>query len=248
MDRASGLRARLKAGERCGLVFDKDGTLFDFHATWAGWCAGFIQEVAGDDPARAEALAEALGFDLEGRGFDRDSPMIAGTMEVVVEAVHRLQPDFGEAALRGLISESTAAAPQVEAVPLIPLLERLADAGLLLGVATNDGEVPALAHLARAGIRRYFAFVAGYDSGHGAKPGPGMLRAFCRATGLAPAACAMVGDSSYDLTSGRAAGMAAVGGADRPRAPRRARAAGGRGAARHRGAAGMARAVRRMRR
>jgi phosphoglycolate phosphatase len=63
----------------------------------------------------------------------------------------------------------------------------------------------------RAGLIGYFAFVAGYDSGHGAKPGPGMARAFCRATGLAPAACVMIGDSRHDLASGRAAGMATVG-------------------------------------
>ena len=55
-----------------------------------------------------------------------------------------------------------------------------------------------------------FAFVAGYDSGHGAKPGPGMLEAFCRETGLAPGACAMVGDSGHDLASARAAGMVRV--------------------------------------
>ena len=25
-----------------GLIFDKDGTLFDFHATWARWTADLI--------------------------------------------------------------------------------------------------------------------------------------------------------------------------------------------------------------
>jgi phosphoglycolate phosphatase len=198
-------------GRLRGLLFDKDGTLFDFHATWAAWSAGFIREVSHGDPGRAEALAAMLGFDLERRSFDHDSPMIAGTMEVVVDAVHRVLPDFGEAALRGLIRESTAAAPQVEAVPLIPLFDRFAGAGLRLGVATNDGEVPARAHLERAGLLPYFGFVAGYDSGHGAKPGPGMAQAFCRATGLPAAACAMIGDSRHDLACGRAAGMATVG-------------------------------------
>ena len=43
----------------------------------------------------------------------------------------------------------------------------------MLGIATNDGEVPARAHLTRAGILDSFAFVAGYDSGHGAKPDAG---------------------------------------------------------------------------
>jgi phosphoglycolate phosphatase len=137
--------------------------------------------------------------------------MIAGTMEVVVRAVQVVLPATDEAALRRLIVASTAAAPQVEAAPLAPLLDGLRARGLTLGVATNDSEAPARAHLERAGVIDRFAFVAGYDSGHGAKPGPGMLKAFCRATGIAPAACAIVGDSLHDLTSGRAAGMMTVG-------------------------------------
>ncbi len=193
-----------------GLLFDKDGTLFDFHETWGRWCRGFIADVTGGDHARAARLARVLGYDLAAGRFERDSPMIAGTMEVVVEGVKSVLPEFSETALRGMIRESTAAAPQAEAVPLIPLFERLTDAGLVLGIATNDGEVPARAHLTRAGILGSFAFVAGYDSGHGAKPGPGMGLAFCRATGLDPAACLMIGDSGHDLVSGRAAGMRAV--------------------------------------
>lgn len=194
-----------------GLVFDKDGTLFDFNATWAAWCDGFIQGIAAGEPDRAQALAEALGFDRTTRRFRKSSPMVAGTMEIVVEAVRRLRPDLAEPGLRRHITASTAAAPQVEAAPLAALLDRLLAAGLTLGVATNDSEEPARAHLARAGVLDRFAFVAGYDSGHGAKPMPGMLLAFCAATGLPPEACAMIGDSTHDLDSGRAAGMRTVG-------------------------------------
>ncbi len=193
-----------------GLVFDKDGTLFDFQATWGIWCAGFIAELAPAAPGRAQALADALAFDLATGRFRPDSPVIAETMEFVVEAVHRTLPGLDEGWLRRRILDSTAAAPQVETAPLGPLLDRLRAAGLLLGLATNDAEAPARAHLARAGVLDRFAFVAGYDSGHGAKPGPGMPAAFCRATGLAPAACAMIGDSAHDLASGRAAGMRTV--------------------------------------
>ena len=85
-----------------------------------------------------------------------------------------------------MILASTAAAPQVEAMPLVPLLDRLLAAGLTLGLATNDFGGPARSHLERAGILDRFAFVAGYDSGHGAKPEPGMLAAFCAATGIPP--------------------------------------------------------------
>jgi phosphoglycolate phosphatase len=193
-----------------GVLFDKDGTLFDFHQTWSRWAQGFIADIAGGDPARASRLAEVLGYDIEAGRFDRKSPMIAGTMEVVVEGVLTVRPDIPETALRGLIRESTAAAPQAEAVPLIPLFERLTDAGLILGIATNDAEVPARAHLTRAGILDSFAFIAGYDSGFGAKPGPGMCNGFCKAVALDPAECLMVGDSNHDLASGRAAGMGTI--------------------------------------
>lgn len=194
-----------------GLIFDKDGTLFDFNATWSAWCHGFVLGLAEGDPARAEALAARLGYDLAARRFLRTSPVIAGTMEFVVEAARGARPDFAESALRRHIIESTAAAPQVEAAPLAGLLDRLIAGGLTLGVATNDSEEPARAHLSRAGVLDRFAFVAGYDSGHGAKPTPGMLLAFCAATGIPPGECAMIGDSTHDLASGRAAGMATVG-------------------------------------
>ncbi len=160
--------------------------------------------------AKAEALARALDLDLAAERFHRSSPMIAGTMEVVVDAVLAVRPELDEAALRDEIAASTAAAEQVPVTPLGPLLDRLAASGLALGVATNDGEEPARAHLARAGILDRLRFVAGYDSGFGAKPQPGMGLAFCRALGLAPAEVAMVGDSTHDLLSGRAAGLCTV--------------------------------------
>ncbi|MBB5221241.1 phosphoglycolate phosphatase [Amaricoccus macauensis] len=197
-----------------GLIFDKDGTLFDFHATWSVWANGLIDRLSGVDPSKAELLAEGLadrlGFDRATRRFLPQSAVIAGTMEVVIDAIRSTLPALEEAPLRRMILASTAAAEQVEVAPLGPLLDRLIAGGMTLGLATNDSEEPARAHLERAGVLGRFAFVAGYDSGHGAKPMPGMLTAFCAATGIAPANCAMIGDSTHDLESGRAAGMTAV--------------------------------------
>ncbi len=193
-----------------GLVFDKDGTLFDFQASWGAWCAGFIGDLAGGDPATTRALARALEYDLDTRLFRRSSPVIAGTSEVIVAAIHAVLPGLDGAWLRHHVLVSSAEAPQVPATPLGPLFDVLDAADLVLGLATNDGEAPARAHLDRAGVLERFAYIAGYDSGHGAKPGPGMLHAFCDATGLPAAACAMIGDSTHDLASGRAAGMVTV--------------------------------------
>jgi phosphoglycolate phosphatase len=193
------------------LVFDKDGTLFDFHATWGAWSADFIEGLAEGDPVRRDVLADAMGYDLPTGAFRRSSPVIAETVDVLVAIIHAALPDMEAGALRARILETSSRAPQVEATALVPLFARLRAEGYKLGLATNDGEGPARAHLERAGIARSFDFVAGYDSGHGGKPGPGMLRAFCAATGSDPGRTVMIGDSTHDLVAGRAAGMATVG-------------------------------------
>ena len=120
-----------------GLVFDKDGTLFDFHATWSAWCDGFIRDLCGPDPGRVERLARRLDFDLDAGRFQPSSPMIAGTMEVIVEAVREVVPEREEGALRHLILTTSAAARQIEVTPLVPLIDRLVAAGMTLGIATN---------------------------------------------------------------------------------------------------------------
>jgi phosphoglycolate phosphatase len=194
-----------------GLLFDKDGTLFGFQETWAGWAAALIDDLAAGDGPRATALAGALGLDRAALRFRRDSVAIAGTEAEVVAHMLPHLPGMNATSLVARLAETAAALVPVEAVPLAPLIARLRDAGYALGVATNDGEVATRAQLARVGLEGAFDFVAGYDSGHGAKPDPGPCLAFAAAAGLDPALVAMIGDSTHDLHAGRAAGMLAVG-------------------------------------
>jgi phosphoglycolate phosphatase len=192
-----------------GLLFDKDGTLFDFRLSWGGWAAGFLPLIASDR-AHAEALGRAIGFDLETGVFSADSPVIAATAADIAACLVPHLRGLSVAELTERIDDSAGQAPMSEAVPLRPLLSVLRARGLRLGVATNDSEAPARQHLANHGISDCFEFVAGYDSGHGAKPGPGMCLAFARTLGLDPSRIAMVGDSRHDLDAGRAAGMRTV--------------------------------------
>jgi phosphoglycolate phosphatase len=209
---AAGYRAARRAqGRRIrGLLFDKDGTLFDFHRTWSGWTRDLVERLAEGDPDRAERLADSLEFDLAAGRFLKSSPVIAGTVEVVVSAILRVMPDASPDALRAMLIREAAALRPVEAAPLRPLLDALRGGGYALGVATNDAEAAARSQLADAGVLNRFAFVAGYDSGFGAKPGIGMLIAFCDALELPPEDVAMIGDSTHDLHPARAAGMAAI--------------------------------------
>ncbi|PJE35497.1 phosphatase [Pseudooceanicola lipolyticus] len=192
------------------ILFDKDGTLFDFGATWEGWAESFLLRATGGDRPRAARIGQHIGFDLQARRFEPGSIVIAGTPDEVTERLLPHFPDRGFDDILRMLNEEAENAPQAEAVPLLPLLGRLRDLGLRLGVATNDAEAPALVHLEAAGVRGYFDFIAGCDSGHGAKPQPGQLLAFAERIGLAPDRIVMVGDSTHDLIAGRSAGMQTV--------------------------------------
>ena len=194
-----------------GLIFDKDGTLFEFAATWEAWAAAFLNRACDGDRERAADLGAMIGFDFENQRFAQDSIVIAGTAGEIAEALLPGLPGVDKAGLLTILNEEAAQAPQAEAVPLVPYLKRLKAAGLRLGVATNDAEMPAKAHLGKAGVDGLFDFIAGFDSGYGGKPAPGQLNAFLKATGLAPERVAMVGDSTHDLHAGSAAGMRTIG-------------------------------------
>lgn len=192
-----------------GVIFDKDGTLFDFRRSWGAWAQTMLRALA-EDEAHARRMGLAVGYDPDTGAFEADSPIVAATNADIADCLvpHLPGQDFAQvlAALNRLAAE----APMIAAVDLPQVLGDLRGMGLRLGLATNDVERAAQAHLAAHGILDLFDYVAGADSGHGAKPEPGMLLAFARAQGLAPARVAMVGDSRHDLQAGRAAGMVPV--------------------------------------
>ena len=194
-----------------GIVFDKDGTLFDFNATWGRWTLGLLTEEAGGDDTLVEVLAAELGYDIANCTFLPGSAIVSHTTAEIADLMLPHLPPQPKSELVARLDGRTAHAPQLEATPLRPFLADLRARGFVLGIATNDSETPARAHLAASGIEDHFDFIAGADSGHGYKPGPGQLIAFSEAVGLAPDVVAMVGDSVHDLMAARAAGMRAVG-------------------------------------
>lgn len=188
------------------ILFDKDGTLFDFQRSWAAAFSSFLTEIA-PGPLRAPT-AEALGFDEACGRFTPDSIVIASTTGEIARA---LAPIVKRAPseIIATLDHFGRNAPQVPAVPLDACLSGL-KSRYTLGLVTNDSEAPARLHLEGAGILHHFDFIAGYDSGFGAKPDPGPLFAFAEATGIAPERTLMVGDSTHDLIAGRRAGMVPV--------------------------------------
>lgn len=198
------------------ICFDKDGTLFHFSATWDHWAGGVIDALATDasgrrDEGRRDALAAAARYDLAGRTFLPDSPIIAGTNRQAAECIAAVLPERDVDDIEFYLMQSALDAPVQEAVPLDPYLAGLTEQGFRLGVVTNDTEAGVLAHLGAVGVTGRFDFIAGFDSGHGAKPEPEPLLAFAAAVDVPPDRVVMVGDSTHDLLSGRRAGMVCVG-------------------------------------
>tara|TARA_B100001121_G_scaffold209088_1_gene182951 strand:- start:31 stop:744 length:714 start_codon:yes stop_codon:yes gene_type:complete len=190
-----------------GLLFDKDGTLFDFEKTWNSWTSRILTEVSKQSNVSISALADAIDFDLKTGKLLPQSIVIAGTHRQVTAALHTKLSNWDFEHLESYLLDYVIETRQYEVVPLQKYFRKLKSEGLLLGVMTNDAERGAQAHLAAAGILDLLDFVAGSDTGFGCKPAPEPLLAFAKITGLKPDEIAMVGDSLHDLQAAQAAGM-----------------------------------------
>jgi phosphoglycolate phosphatase len=191
------------------VLFDKDGTLFDFFATWAPAYEAIARHTAGDDPAMIEHLMTIGGRDPATGRFAPASVLAAGTARQLAElwAGACGRDDVAELTLYYDAHFHRHGIASAEPVCDLPaLFGRLRDRGLKLGIATMDSHAAAEATMQAFGLSPHLDFVAGWDAGHGIKPGPGMVHAFCAAVAVPPAAIAVVGDTPHDLEMAHAAG------------------------------------------
>jgi len=195
-----------------GLLFDKDGTLIDFFATWLpAYCqaAARLAQAAGM-PDRTDALLLAGGYDRSIDRLEPDSLLASGTNEELIELWRGVLGSRAPANMATIVLQTFANHSEGDVRPtadLPPLFAWLRGEGYRLGLATNDDTHTARWTAEQLGVAHILEFVIGADGGHGGKPGPGMALAFCDATGLTPAEVAMIGDSAADAGMARAAGL-----------------------------------------
>lgn len=200
------MTARLAA-----VLFDKDGTLIDYHKSWSGVNRAAATMASQGDERLAQKLLVLGGFDPSLGRTRPDTLLASGTTFEIAQAwVRAGSPWLLEelkVSLDRLFQDSVSVA--VPVMDLAGLFRRLKAGGLKIGIASSDSELAIRRTMDRFALTAMVDFVAGYDSGFGGKPGPGMLLGFCRAVGVRPSETVVVGDNLHDMAMA-AAGQAGL--------------------------------------
>ncbi|MCH8177685.1 MAG: HAD family hydrolase [Proteobacteria bacterium] len=193
-----------------GIVFDKDGTLIDFHSTWLPVYRFAALEFSDNDQKLADELLAQHGYDLDTGRVIGGSLLAAGTnREIGIAWAEQLHGDADDAQVEALCTRLNQIFQQQGALYSTPVnglkttLQKLKLAGLKLGVATSDSYQGIHNTLQSFDVVSAFDFLCGYDSGHGVKPDAGMVLAFCQAMSLEPAEVIVVGDNRHDIEMGK---------------------------------------------
>lgn len=195
------------------VIFDKDGTLIDFHAMWGGWARRLgdgLDDVIGR-PVSPDVYA-TIGFDPTTGRVAAGGLLATGTMagieETVARVLRRWCPSIA-AARRATAAAWLVPDPAALAVPLGDLpsvFGRLRADGRRLAVITTDDRSRTDATLRALGIRESVEAMVCGDDGFGVKPAPDAVVAVCHAFLTEPSRVAVVGDTSADIAMADEAG------------------------------------------
>ena len=197
-----------KSPKISAILFDKDGTLIDYHRTWIPLNREAAMFAAGGQIALAEELLAAGGWDSATERVRAGSMLAAGSTTEIAELWHNNGSPFGIRELtRGI--DQIFARGMAAAVPVGNLRRQFAglkERNYALGIASSDSAASVAALVDRFELNDLVDFVAGYDSGYGSKPSPGMFLAFCAAIECQPGAAAVVGDNLHDMQMAESGG------------------------------------------
>ena len=192
-----------------GILFDKDGTLIEFDGFFGFTYLKMLQKHFGHSEEEALALLVKTGFVPE-TGTCLGGSALAS--EPLGQIVRLWWPDIPAAEAKARAREidenfDREALQKPKAIAeLTHVFDELRSAGYVLGIATNDVEAAAHAHMSHLGVVDHFDLLIGADSVSAPKPHGNMIRLFCEKIGLEPHEVAMVGDNAHDVNEARAGG------------------------------------------
>jgi phosphoglycolate phosphatase len=206
-----------------GILFDKDGTLMDFHSSWvqvATQMTDCLLENVGliNNPAIKKSLLSSIG--LHGNQVDPKGLLASGTTQDISESYVRVLQgaDVNHDKLERLEDWMTeelyrltkANRENIKPTTDLPhLLKQLRQHGLIIGIATADDRESTQFFLDKMGIGTYFDFIGTSDY-YEKKPSPSMIHEFCKVANISAEEVAVAGDTVVDLQFARngSAGLA----------------------------------------
>jgi phosphoglycolate phosphatase len=203
------------------VIFDKDGTLIDFTATWVPLIrkrVTFLLKKLGRNGEFEAFLLRSWGIDpvsgkVDPRGpcpvSPRSDEIVIGTMVLYQhgypwdESKQWVTQAFGEA--------DSASDWRKKVVPIKgiqPFLSQLRKHGLQTALATNDERKDTEAILNHLGVEGLFDILLCAGEVNLPKPHPETIFTICRELSVHPHEAIMVGDSVTDMMMGKRAGVA----------------------------------------
>ena len=199
-----------------GIIFDKDGTLFDYGKVWGPVVRDAIysglQSISIPDDKKKEcayAFMRVLGVDAEGNTYPdgiifRHDRLIAAFFRVLAVTLHyHINPVKVGMLFRIFLSkDEKGIAKRISTMEFPGVAEVFQEAdrrGYRMGIVTNDSTVSTKLFLDRMGISQYIVFLRTKDSHVKAKPNPEALREFCQENGLESSEVAIIGDTLVDM-------------------------------------------------
>ena len=181
------------------VVFDCDGTLVDSQHSICTAMVRAFEEVKLIPPERL-AILSAVGLSL---------PIaMARLLPEADSDFHDHLADCYKRAFHALRRENAVSEPLYPG--MADLVRELDGAGWLLGVATGKSDRGLHLCLTHHGILDRFVTLQTADR-HPSKPHPSMLHAAMAEAGAAPETTVMIGDTSFDIDMGLAAGARTIG-------------------------------------
>ena len=202
-----------------GLLFDKDGTLVDFHYLWLSWTqrvsSYLVQRV---DNLTPEEVQQQWGVDAATGKVDAEGPLAVGSVSDLtgsaaglVYRYHGLWPESRQL-VSSAIAEAYNSIDKAEYTkPLngvVDMVRSLREKGYKLAVVTTDDTASAQSCLQASGMEEYFHVILGCDQVENCKPFADLALTACRMLDVPPQKAAVIGDTRADMLMGKHARVA----------------------------------------
>ena len=204
------------------VIFDKDGTLIDFAATWIPLIRKRIAsllKILGRDGSLEAFLLRSWGIGPDGRVDPRGPcPVSPRSEEIIIGTMALYQHGYPWDEARQWVTQAfdqaDAATDRRELLKPVhgvhTVLALLKERGFLLALATNDERRDTEAMVSDLGWDGFFDAIVCSGEASQPKPHPEMVLSICRRLSVSPGEAVFIGDSVTDMKMGKRAGLAAT--------------------------------------